>query len=63
MTKPSAGQAVLCVTGILGLQAFLVWLDNAPIDDLVVALVMLGLLLGAWACYRIWRIWRIMRRE
>ena len=55
MTKPSLGQKVLCVTGILGLQAFLVWLDNAPFDDLLVAVAMLGLLFAAWAAYRITR--------
>lgn len=53
MPKPSVGQKVLCVTGILGLQAFLVWLDNAPLDDLLVAAAMLGLLLAAWVAYRI----------
>ena len=55
MTKPSLGQKVLCVTGILSLQGFLVWLDNAPLDDLLVAVAMLGLLLAAWGAYRITR--------
>ena len=55
MRKPSMGQKVLCVTGILGLQAFLVWLDNAPLDDLLVAAVMLGLLFAAWVAYWITR--------
>jgi len=61
--KASLGQGVLCVVGILSLQAFMTWLDNAPINDLLVALVMLLGLLGAWMCHRIWRVWRIMRRE
>lgn len=55
MSKPSQGQSVLCVVGILGLQALMTWLDNAPFDDLLVALGMLGLLLAAWVAYRITR--------
>ena len=53
--KPSLAQQVFCVVGILGLQGFLVWLDNAPIDDLLVAVAMLGLLFAAWVAHRITR--------
>ena len=51
----SVAEGCLCVVGILSLHAFMVWLDNAPLDDLLVAAAMLGLLFAAWAAYRITR--------
>ena len=51
--KPSLGQGVLCVVGILGLQFFLNWMDAAPIDDLLMALVLLLGGLAVWVAYRI----------
>ena len=55
MTKPSAGQSVLCVVGILSLQALFNWMDQAPLDNLLVAAAMLGLLFAAWVAYQITR--------
>jgi len=55
MTKASAGQSILCVVGICGLQVLFNWMDAAPLDDLLVAAAMLGLLLAAWVAYRITR--------
>ena len=34
MPKPSLGQSVLCVGGILGLQGALNWMDQASNSDL-----------------------------
>ena len=64
MAKPS--QSILVVLGILGIyvflmcleplvDAFLVWADTAPIDNLHVAGVMLSGLLVAWVAYRLTR--------
>lgn len=53
MPELSLGEKVLCVTGILSLQAFLVWLDNAPVDDLLVAAAMILLLFAIWVAHRI----------
>lgn len=53
--KPSPCQKVLCFTGILGLQALFNWMDVAPIDDLLVAAAMLGLLTATWVAYRLTR--------
>ena len=47
MLEPNLGQKAACVTGILSLQAFMNWLDQAPIDDLLMAAAMLGLLFAA----------------
>ena len=52
MTKPNLGQGCLCVVGILSLQALFNWMDAAPIDDLLVAAILL-LLFAAWVAYRI----------
>lgn len=51
----SIGEGILCGVGILSLQALMNWLDQAPIDDLLVAAAMLGLLFAAWLAYRITR--------
>jgi hypothetical protein len=50
MPKPSLIQCALCVVGILGLQAFLMWLDNAPAEDLrfVLLAVPCALVAGLW---------------
>lgn len=55
MPKPSVGQGCLCFFGILGLQALFNWMDAAPLDDLLVAAAMLGLLFAAWVAYQITR--------
>ena len=51
----SVAEGCLCVVGILGLQALFNWMDAAPLDDLLVAVAMLGLLLATWVAYRITR--------
>lgn len=66
MTKPSLIQCVLCVVGILGLQVFLIWLDNdgpqaaltwfhrVPVEDLRFVLVAIPLTaIACWAARRI----------
>ena len=53
MTKPSWWQKVLCVAGILSAQAGLNWMDAAPLDDLLVALVLLLGGLAVWVAYRL----------
>ena len=53
MASPSLSQKVLCVTGILGLQALFNWMDAAPIDDLLMALVLLLGGLAVWVAYRL----------
>ena len=55
MPKASLGQGCLCVIGILSLQTLLNWMDAAPLDDLLVAAAMLGLLFAAWAAHQITR--------
>ena len=65
MLKPSAIQCVLCVVGILGLQAFLMclesivqaflmWLDKLPAEDVRFALLAVpcALVAGLWL-YRV----------
>jgi len=65
MPKPSLVQCVLCVVAILGLQAFLTWLDNdgpqtllawfhnIPIEDLrFVVLAMPLTLIAGWIARR-----------
>ena len=49
----SIGEGVLCVVGILSLQVLFNWMDAAPIDDLLVAFVILMASLAAWLAYRI----------
>ena len=49
----SVAEGCLCVVGFLGLQALFNWMDAAPIDDLLVAAAMLGLLFATWVAYRI----------
>ena len=51
----SVGEGCLCVVGFLSLQALFNWMDAAPLDDLLVAAAMLGLLFAAWVAYRITR--------
>jgi len=53
--KPTIGQSILCVVGILSLQALMTWLDNVPLNDLYIALGMLVILLNAWVIYQIIR--------
>ena len=55
MPKPRWWQGTLCVVGILSLQALFNWMDNAPLDDLLVAAAMLGLLFAIWVVRHITR--------
>ena len=55
MPELSLGEKVRWFTGILGLHALFNWMDQAPIDDLVVAAAMIGMLFAAWVIYRITR--------
>ena len=49
----SMAEGCLCVVGFLSLQALFNWMDQAPLDDLLVAAAMLLLLFAAWVAYQI----------
>ena len=51
----SVAEGCLCVVGFLSLHALFSWMDQALIDDLLVAAAMLGLLFVAWVAHRITR--------
>lgn len=54
MPKPSLIQCVLCVVIILSIQALLMWLDNAPTEDLRFVLIAIPLTaIACWAARRI----------
>lgn len=55
MPELSLGEKVRWFTGILGLQALFTWMDETPIDNLVVAAAMIGLLFAVWVAYHITR--------
>lgn len=54
MTKPSLWHKILCVLIILGLYVLLLWMDNAPTEDLRFALLAVpcALVAGLWL-YRV----------
>ena len=51
----SVAEGCLCVVGFLSLHALFSWMDQALIDDLLVAAAMMGLLFAAWVAYQLTR--------